>query len=303
MLGLEDNIEFGKEFTHFVCSPSATLSSSSGEPDNATSTPIVTAHFRDGSTAQGTLLVGADGMRSLVRRQYLPDHIPVDTDASCIYGKTPISTQLTESFPADAMRWMTIIADSTPLTLFLEPVRFANDPAAVSQGRLPSVSDYIYWVLLSRSSTFGLTDKHLLGLSGPEAAQLSLKLTEQWSPEICSLLRLHHADQAAALRIASATPSLPVWTPCESVTLLGDAIHVMSPTGGSGANTALRDAANLCATIVGAGERRVTQLDVGRYEEGMRQYARSAIKGSYLGGKNFGVNQLPIEQCQPLQFN
>jgi 2-polyprenyl-6-methoxyphenol hydroxylase-like FAD-dependent oxidoreductase len=37
----------------------------------------VVAHFVDGSTAQGDVLIGADGIRSTVRQQYLPDAVPL----------------------------------------------------------------------------------------------------------------------------------------------------------------------------------------------------------------------------------
>ena len=37
----------------------------------------VTAHFADGSAAQGDILIGADGIRSTVRQHYLPDLAPL----------------------------------------------------------------------------------------------------------------------------------------------------------------------------------------------------------------------------------
>ncbi|KAL1963597.1 hypothetical protein VTN77DRAFT_8042 [Rasamsonia byssochlamydoides] len=56
MKGLEGDISWGKTFQRYEV-----------QDDK------VTAYFEDGSSATGTLLVGADGSRSLVRKQYLPD--------------------------------------------------------------------------------------------------------------------------------------------------------------------------------------------------------------------------------------
>ncbi|MDP8969295.1 MAG: FAD-dependent monooxygenase [Actinomycetota bacterium] len=67
--------------------------------------------------------------------------------------------------------------------------------------------------------------------------------------------------------------SVPVepW-PASTVTLLGDAIHSMPPTGGMGANTALRDAALLSRSLASVASGEVPLLQaVGDYEPDGRQ--------------------------------
>ncbi|MGW2770590.1 FAD-dependent oxidoreductase [Streptomyces sp. NPDC001275] len=73
--GLDDIVEFDKEFVGYEQLPDGR----------------VVASFADGSTATGDLLVGADGSRSRVRRQFLPDARTTDAPGVGIGGKLPLT--------------------------------------------------------------------------------------------------------------------------------------------------------------------------------------------------------------------
>lgn len=285
--GLKGNISYGKQLKSYTIT------------DNG-----VTAEFADGSTEEGMLLVGADGVRSAVRRQYLPDHKPLDTNGSCIYGKTPLTPELMERFPARAVKWMTLVLDrtpmtqtldidETPLTLLLEPIRFQKNE---HRGKLPM--DYIYWVLIARTAVFGRERSELHRLNGEESARLSQTLTEEWDPCFKALFELQDTTQSSTLRVGSANPKIPAWESTSRVTLIGDAIHVMSPCGGVGAVTAIRDAALLSKII---GEEGISAASVGKYESEMRAYAGLSIQRSYFGGKKMFA-QRPFEECEILDM-
>jgi 2-polyprenyl-6-methoxyphenol hydroxylase-like FAD-dependent oxidoreductase len=143
--GLEDDVHRGKSFSHF------TLSS-----DPATAEGV-TAHFKDGSSTSGSLLVAADGGRSAVRRQFLPDAAPLHTRGVRIYGKTPLSPELLGRLNPKLLRWFHICRDNAPLLqetilgprpihLLVEPMVFPN---RATRDDLPA--DYIYRALLCPS--------------------------------------------------------------------------------------------------------------------------------------------------------
>lgn len=265
LLGQEDHIKFGKVFTHYEMTETG-----------------VTAYFTDGTSEQGTLLVGVDGTASRVRKQLLPNLRYVDTGSRVIYGKTPLTEELIARFHPEAMKGTSVIQDKHPLTLFMEPIRFLDDAAKVSNGKLSNIDDYIYWVFGGSAEIFGISDSEFHSLSGKDAADLTSKLTAHWDSSFKAMFELQDLAQSAPLRLISSKPERAEWIPSEKVVLMGDAIHAMMPAGGSGANTALTDAALLAKIIAEEG---VSEESMGNFVNQMWEYALPAIEGSAQGGK------------------
>jgi 2-polyprenyl-6-methoxyphenol hydroxylase-like FAD-dependent oxidoreductase len=90
------------------------------------------------------------------------------------------------------------------------------------------------------------------------------------------LIRLTDPSTAAWINIRTSVPVSP-WR-SSIVTLLGDAIHTMTPGRGAGANTALRDAALLSQTLaeVQRGEKPLVDA-IGEYEREMLRYSTEAV--------------------------
>lgn len=284
----------------------------------------VSVTFKDGEVVHGRFIVGADGLHSAVRRQYLPSHSFKDTGAICIYGKTQITPNLLERFPEKGLRWMTVVSDGapmlqsciigeTPVTLLLEPIRFSEDSRQAHGQQLPE--DYVYWALIGPEKRFPLGDSEQNGANGvhasaksallqrqgaggdsSQAPSLALRVTAEWHPSLRSVLELQDASQATLIRVASQVAEVPVWEPSAWVTLLGDAIHPMSPCGGVGANTAICDAASLAKVLVSSNGSPVAN-SVGIFESDMRRRAHISIVRSEIGSKRmFGLKSLA--ECQ-----
>jgi 2-polyprenyl-6-methoxyphenol hydroxylase-like FAD-dependent oxidoreductase len=230
----------------------------------------VRARFKTGDPAIVDLLVGADGVTSSVRSVLSPRTTPTDTGVRFVIGRTP----LTDEFAGPAKAYGSKIAGDG-VSLLLGAMRFGIPPKEAAEQlapevTLPDIRDYIRWAMILPPN--GSLDD----LSAQEAV---LSRMDGWHPVLRTLIEQADPDNSTLLSIRVVKPG-GRWAP-GPVTLLGDAIHATSPTGGNGANTALRDADLLRRCLIEADQGGTDLLGaVGDYERQMFEYGAEAVRSS-----------------------
>jgi 2-polyprenyl-6-methoxyphenol hydroxylase-like FAD-dependent oxidoreductase len=230
----------------------------------------VQAFFSDGTAAAADLLVAADGTRSRVRAQLLPDAVVRETGQAQVYGTTPLTEEVRALVPA-ALDGFCAVTGPDGRVVSLAAHEYLGGGA-----------DYVMWVVGAPAERFGVDPATADGAAlRAEAAEL----VADWHPNVGALIRL--GDPATVHRTTVRT-SEPVahWAPAP-VTLVGDAIHPMVPQGTSAA-VALRDAALLCRRITGrSGPLRdaVREYEAEMLDYGFAEVARSlrASRGEFAG--------------------
>lgn len=139
--------------------------------------------------------------------------------------------------------------------------------------------------LLYGKAAFGAEE--LLGLRA-----VALAMTDGWHPAVREVLA--GQDAIFPVTVRSSVPIGPWET--SRVTLLGDAIHVMSPAIGVGANTALRDGQVLAGRIREAAGGRPVVEALREYEAEMVGYGFDAVRDSARRGHEL-VGQNPLEDA------
>jgi 2-polyprenyl-6-methoxyphenol hydroxylase-like FAD-dependent oxidoreductase len=151
------------------------------------------------------------------------------------------------------------------------------------------------WTLLGSPGVINPPNEDYTILGKP-AADIAKALTSSWHPRVKPLFDTMNEKEAAFWKITCSNPEgVPEWKNEPRVTVIGDAVHAMTPAGGNGANTAMRDSALLGRLLGEAGgyKEGVTEA----YEREMRGYASGMVKQSYgMASGQFGVK---IDEATP----
>ncbi|MFF0722341.1 MULTISPECIES: NAD(P)/FAD-dependent oxidoreductase [unclassified Micromonospora] len=276
LTGMEDVVHFDRTFTHY------------DQHDDGT----VTAYFADGTSAVGDLLVAADGTHSAVRRQYLPHATVRDAGTVNIATRIPLTAHTRGLLPETVRRGISLIFGTGGVMGVLHVMEFKWDGDGRLKPDVPPADaalladwpglrhdptrDNINLVVWSTARRF---PADVLRRRGGELIQVALELTANWHPTLRELLSRADPESALPIRVSTSEP-VPPWK-SSTVTLLGDAIHTMTPGRGVGANTALRDANLLRRHLVSAvaGEKTLVQA-VADYEATMLPYGFARVADS-----------------------
>jgi 2-polyprenyl-6-methoxyphenol hydroxylase-like FAD-dependent oxidoreductase len=239
----------------------------------------VRAVFADGSkSVEGEMLVGGEGIHSKVAKQLSQGKLKTyDLGARGIHGQAPSTAfkGLGEGV------WRLLDESKSDKKVFV----ITN----VRPGDLDDPNIQFGWTMVAQPGVIHPPNNDY-SIIGAPAAEIAKDLTAQWHSSVKPLFAEMDVPEAAFWKITCSTPTgVPEWPNDPRVTVIGDAAHSMTPAGGIGANTAVRDSALLGRLLHKAEgyKEGVTET----YEKEMRVYASEAVKSSFhMATSQFGIS-------------
>jgi len=271
--GLEGVVHFGKTFVRYAEKPLGGM----------------VAHFEDGTTAEGDVLVAADGGGSRARRQFLPEAGRIDTGILGIAGKVFLDEQTRQRIAPEFLDNLTLASGTGGYCLFVALQQIAgaaidgfrgNEVPAHASAHFDNSRSYLMWAFGAKREKFDLSERPEDAVGEPlRAAVLKAMAGRGWDERFQTLVRLADVDTINAIAIRTSIP-VAAWQ-TQRITLLGDAIHSMTPYRGIGANVALKDAMRLnhALTAASRGQRPLLEA-IHDYEAGMIDYGFRAVMTS-----------------------
>jgi 2-polyprenyl-6-methoxyphenol hydroxylase-like FAD-dependent oxidoreductase len=276
LTGLESIVHFDKTFVRY----------------RETQDGNIVAYFEDGTAIKCDVLVAADGGNSRVRRQFLPQATRIDTGVRGIAGKFILTDASRSLLSPELFRGPALVLTSKRRSMFIAPheiqhLKLESADGFVQNGGaailhpgpvFDNTKNYIMWGFgAPREDLRSVGDPERLGCA--ELHDLIRKSIAQWHPDLQDLVRLSDPATVSLLHIRSSVP-IPNWE-TKRITLLGDAIHSMTPYRGIGGDVALCDASLLCKNLVAAQHGKKSLLRaIHDYELEMVEYGFNAVRRS-----------------------
>ncbi|RJS64259.1 hypothetical protein CJ485_05740 [Priestia filamentosa] len=223
----------------------------------------VVVHFSNQESVEVDVLVGADGVHSAVANQLLGKKSAKSADTAAIAGKVPLTVEVKKLLPNELFHGPAFAVGPKGIGMFLT---VHNQLKSTGNELAQNESPYIVWSVGAPSSFFHNK------LSSRELQNEALSLISKWDISYQKLVSLSPAQNIAFFHFYFPA-ALEPWRNSK-VTVIGDAIHPMPPTGGVGASTAIIDAVNLAQNLA---NRDQISLALKAYQSEMLHYAPQAV--------------------------
>jgi 2-polyprenyl-6-methoxyphenol hydroxylase-like FAD-dependent oxidoreductase len=239
----------------------------------------------------GDVLVGADGIRSAVRAQRLPDAkvIEASVDGIGVFGRSPLS----DDVPELLRQGVIIVTDLRGNRLLIgcfQPRREVVAAGREAGVELEPVEPYLMVSCSLMPGTVVPPAREWAADTAPLLRDSMAQVVAGWHPALRAIVSRVELESMFSIPFGRLDPA-PPWEPSR-VTLIGDAAHAMLPTLGMGANLSLRDAGALCSRLAGGGD---VVGAIGSYEAEMREVAYPLMRMAAEHDKHFGGGGLERE--------
>jgi FAD-dependent urate hydroxylase len=216
----------------------------------------VEAHFADRTTHRGDVLIGADGIRSVVRKLVDPSAPDPSFTGLLNVGGVAFGTSI----------------DATPGTMHMVWGRRAFFGYTVRQ------NGDVWWFANLGSKREPARDE----LAGTPTAVWQQRLQDAFAGDPELITRIVRSTSAISAHPIHDMPTVPRWHRGRAV-LIGDAAHAVSPSTGQGASLAMEDAIVLarCLRDLQTPERAIPRYEQLRRERAEKIIAVGRRRGAY----------------------
>ncbi|KAI1354500.1 FAD/NAD(P)-binding domain-containing protein [Xylaria sp. FL0043] len=201
----------------------------------------VTVYFEDGTSSSGDMLIGADGVNSKVREHMLrrPNaEVLNPIKLACIWAETTLSGEAMERQLSLGHSAYSMTSKSLDYAIF----------SGLNKVNENFSGDY-YWYICWDDDDADKPDHWLQHATNSAKRDHILKMTEALEPGLREIFLLSPAEKIVSGMPVFRDAIIPTLPNTGRVTVLGDAVHPMTPFRGEGGMHAIRDALNLGKVI------------------------------------------------------